>query len=88
MKTRTIAVTLMLTFTSGALFAQSTDTIPKKTDTTKKDTVSLLNNVRTNSLLKTISKDNPGMMQDQTAYALPAKALRISQLKTVATSEK
>ena len=60
----------MLTFTSGALFAQSTDTIPKKTEITKKDTVLLMNNVSTNSLLKIISKDNPEMMQEQTAKRL------------------
>lgn len=88
MKTKTIVVSLMLTFTSGALFAQNTDTIPKKTDTTKKDTVSLMNNVRTNSILKTISNDNPQMMQEQTVYALPAKSVRISQLKKVAASDK
>lgn len=86
MKTKTIAVSLMLTFTTGALFAQSTDTIPKKTDTTKKDTTALLNNIRANSLLKTISKDNAEIMHEQTVYALPAKTARISQLKKVATS--
>ena len=88
MKTKTIAVSLMLTFTSCALFAQSTDTIPTKTDTTKKDTVALLSNARMNATLKNISKENAEIVNGQTVYALPAKAVKASQPKTALVAAK
>lgn len=76
MKTKTLAISLMLTFTTGALFAQSkTDTIPQRKDTTqKKDTVSSANaaiGIKTRSNVATISKINSGCtdpMKNQTVY--------------------
>lgn len=79
MKTKTVAISLMLTFTTCALFAQ-TDTIPKKdTIPNKKDTIHktdgtgfLNRNVKENSTVKSIANYEKGLadpMYRQTAFA-------------------
>ena len=79
MKTKTVAISLMLTFTTCALFAQ-TDTIPKKdTIPNKKDTIhktdgtaSLNRNVKENSTVKSIANYEKGLadpMYRQTVFA-------------------
>jgi hypothetical protein len=75
----------MLIFASSSLLAQDTDTIPKK-DTTKKDTVSLVNKVQMNSVMKHISENSTKILQSETVFALPSKAINISPLKEVTTS--
>lgn len=83
MKTKTMAMSMMLTFFSCALFAQNqTDTVPQttpgtdsipRTDTASTDTARATTFVIQHQNLKSIAQNNSGLT-DQIVYAtFPAK---------------